>query len=209
MPFLTGNCPFMRVWVRAEFLHDLQSKFDHFYEADVVGVTSIPGRVLSFHLLLRDGAMYGEVPITALAQDATQDCLTPRQAQWWDCFSYDFTICTFERLKGLRAECLLRDKPHTVGGQYLWTIDWCSPDPQRFDTGVSEFPAEKKCGHLFALEGGNFALLPNNKVRWIDPAFVVEPPRTSYLRNTHAWSAERGAPAATGTDKEIGHDDAK
>lgn len=208
MPHLTGNCPRLRVFVCAEFLHNDESHHGELYEADVVGVKSVPGRVLAFHVLLRDGAVFWDVPVHGLRHLPLSPTVDPdpvaRERQWWDCPSYDFTTCVFDRLAGLSAHCSLRDGTQT--GEYLWTIDWCHPDPQRIDTGFSEFPAEAKCGHLFALADGTLALLPNNKLRWLDPAFVVEPPRTSYLRNTHTWSAEAGAPTTPDSDREFEDD---
>lgn len=191
--FLTGSCPTMRVFVRTEFLHNLTQVPYRPVEADVVGVKSLHSRALGFHVLLRNGALFWNLPIHALChQPAAAKKWTLDQLQLWDCFDYSFTVHRFARLEGLGCAVRLKGVKEWQAGGYVWTIDWCQPDPGIMDVGVSEFPAEHKCGHLVALADGNFALLPNNRIRWLDQAFVTDefPARPTYLTNTITWKCE-------------------
>lgn len=198
--FLTGSCPQLRVLVRSEFLHDMAEGPRSLIGADVVGLKSIPGRALGFHVLLRNGAVFWDLPVHAICWHPEAKRMFLQQHQLWDCFSYHFTAHRFARLADLRCEVRLKGKPGwCLWGAYIWTIDWCSADGQVMDTGVSEFPPEHKCAHLLALDDGNFALLPNNRIRWHDEAFCTEPfpERPTYLTNTHTWQCENGSKPIT------------
>lgn len=55
-------------------------------------------------------------------------------------------------------------------GRYVMTIDWCSPD----GFGFAETPGQHKCGHIIALDDGNYALQPNNRVHVFEPSYTTQ-----------------------------------
>ena len=59
-------------------------------------------------------------------------------------------------------------------GAYLFTVDWAHPESNILDTDHSEIPQEHKCAHIFALENGNYAAQPNNRLIWSIPSFTVK-----------------------------------
>jgi hypothetical protein len=189
MSFLNANVPALRVW--ADERHVTQ---DHAAgltraEADVVGVKCVPGRPLAFHLLFRDGAVYGDVPIHALASDPDVEPLEADQASAWDCFGYHFGVVEYARLAGLLADLTIpRHGPEVA--RYLFTVDFCRPDPNVVDPSVAEYPPERKCTHVLVAAPGWLLAMPNNRLRWRDPAFVTEPPARCYRRAEEDESAE-------------------
>lgn len=49
-----------------------------------------------------------------------------------------------------------------------------------------------KCAHVIALDDGNFAAQPNNRIQWFCPAFVTPfKEKPDYLTNTRVWKVER------------------
>ena len=59
------------------------------------------------------------------------------------------------------------------------------------DTDHSEIPHEHKCAHILALENGNYAAQPNNRLIWNVPSFTVkdEVP-TDWKVQTSDWTVE-------------------
>ncbi|HEY6372784.1 MAG TPA: hypothetical protein VIX37_19565 [Candidatus Sulfotelmatobacter sp.] len=43
--------------------------------------------------------------------------------QFWDCFSYEISCTSFERLADARVRVQLKDRSWE-GGQYMFTLDW-------------------------------------------------------------------------------------
>lgn len=195
MSFLNANFPTLRVYVRNRFLHDGTPNQDRppLIEGDVVGVKSLQGRALGFHVLLRDGACFWNLPAHALAWHADADPggnHSLSDLQLWDCFSYDLAVTTFDRL-GVRVEA--RIDGGWAGGRYFTTIDWCAPDPGRIDTTFAELPEEHKCGHVILLDDGDIAVLPNNRLRFVDQSFTTERLNPTYKTQTTEWGCENGS----------------
>jgi hypothetical protein len=53
----------------------------------------------------------------------------------------------------------------------MFTLDTCSPDPRIPDFTFSESIDEHKSYNVLRLDHGQFALQPNNRCRFFDPAF--------------------------------------
>ena len=53
-------------------------------------------------------------------------------------------------------------------------MDWAHPESNIVDTDHSEIPHEHKCAHVLALEDGNYAAQPNNRIIWSIPSFTVK-----------------------------------
>ena len=66
MSQLLVNLPAYKVWVRKEYLRDLQDGHGEFVEGVWVSAKSIPGRAFYFETYLPEyGAMYDKLPISA------------------------------------------------------------------------------------------------------------------------------------------------
>jgi len=168
-------CPLppVKVLVRPEYLYDFDCDKDTpLVEGIWCSVKSIRGEAFRFETYLPEyGALYDKLPISAfqhvliLSEDLPLDVL-----QIWDALSYHVTVVEKPLLKGLRAEFFAKDK-RTYGGEYLFTIDTASPDPRIPDFGFSESVDEHKSYNVLRLANGQFALQPNNRCQFFDPAF--------------------------------------
>ncbi len=186
MPTLNVSVPRFYCLLRKEFLYDGQDHHGEFLSVCVLGVSSIQGRALGFHVLTENGAVIWRLPIHALCHKREAPVAPLDWLQFWDCFSYSVEATVFDRLQDARVRLQMRDRTWE-GGQYMFTLDWYgSEDSEEAGDGGH------KCAHVLALDNGNFAAQPNNRIQWFCPAFVspfVDKP--DYKTNTRVWKVER------------------
>ena len=172
-----------KVFVRAEYLYDHDvSRVGELIEGVWVSVKSIRGQAFRFETYLPGyGALYDKLPLSAFRWCRFEDSPefgTPQAEslpldvlQIWDCMSYHIELIDKPFLKGLRAEFFGKDRL-LHAGEYMWTIDSCEPDPRIPTFGFSETPEEHKSFNMLRLDNGQFALQPNNRCRFFDPAIT-------------------------------------
>ena len=191
MGLLNANIPFIRCWLRKEFLYNLEEHHGELVEVYVFAVASVRGRALGFHCMTDVGGMFYRLPIHAFVHKEDAPRLPLDHLQLWDCLGYHISVIRYDFLRDLSCRVLLRDRQWHEG-QYLFTIDWCHPDTGVLDTTLTESPDESKCGHMIALHNGCFAIQPNNRILWREASFIVNEPmeRPDYKVNTHVWFCE-------------------
>lgn len=183
MPFLIADTPYTYCLVRREFLRDQQDGHGEYEEACIFGFTGLEGRLPAFSVMMRNGAQFARMPLTAIAERESER-LDAHVVCMWDSLSYTFAVHTYSYLHTLRADVFCGDGVQR-GGRYLWTVDWCQSD-------YSELPDQHKCHHAFWLDGGQMAMMPNNRVRWHEPSWVRPfTERPDYLVQTREWTTER------------------
>jgi hypothetical protein len=112
MPFLNANIPYLKAWIRSEFLYDLEPHVGEVTRCYVFGVQSVQGRALGFHIMTDQGAQVHSLPIHALVLKPDAPRLPLDHLQLWDCFDYDLNVTQYGFLSGLRCSVLLRDRAH-------------------------------------------------------------------------------------------------
>jgi hypothetical protein len=169
-------CPLppVKVCVRAEYLYDFDGRHGELVDGIWVSVKAIRGEAFRFETDLPEyGALYDKLPISAfLWHDVIEegDQLPLDVLQIWDALAYHVEVVDKPFLKGLRAEFFGKDK-QLHAGEYMFTIDTCNPDPRIPDFTLSETVDEHKSYNVLKLDNGQFALQPNNRCRFYDPAF--------------------------------------
>ena len=118
MSYLYNNIPHFKCWVRREYTHNHLKYHGDFLHAMAVGVTTMPNRCLSFHLIftgieaegesednMHGGAMWARMPITALVGDTPfEEWAEPMQvydAQPWDCSSHHSSVYVINRASSM------------------------------------------------------------------------------------------------------------
>ena len=177
MAYLNANIPVLYAQIRKEYLYDLTGHFGEVEDCIIFGVASITGRPVLFHAIMENGAVFYRLPISAFIQRGFDVKKVPRmrldELELWNCFSYYPAITTFDILDGQSGKYLGKDKKWHHG-HYLFTVDWAHPESNIVDTDHSEIPAEHKCAHIIALNDGNYAAQPNNRIIWSIPSFTVK-----------------------------------
>jgi hypothetical protein len=198
MSYLNANIPTIYCKIRKEYLYDLREHQGETEDCVVFGLGSISGRALLFHCLLTNGAIYWRLPISAFIQRGSGNTLYKGQMehqdledlQLWNSFSYYPSVTTFDFLKGQRCKYFSKTKNKLYHGEYLFTVDWAHPESNIIDTEHSEIPDQHKCGHVLALDNGNYAVMPNNRILWSIPSFTTSSSVPDYKVQTTVWNVE-------------------
>ena len=192
MAYLNANIPATYAQVRREYLYDLSGHVGEAEDCVIFGMASLSGSAILFHAIMENGAVFYRLPISAFIQRGfdVQEVPRPRldELELWNCFSYYPSVICFDALS-VAGKYWGKDKKwHT--GSYLFTVDWAHPDSNIVDTDHSEVPQEHKCAHIMALDDGNYAAQPNNRILWHIPSFTVRDEVPDWNVNHQVWSVE-------------------
>lgn len=189
MAFLV-DIPGFQCFLRAEYAYNLDpAKNGKFIPVFVFGADSVEGRAVGFYCYSDSGAMFSRLPVSAFVH-----CNDPQNVgklpfdylQLWDCFSYSMVAHTWSALSEMRIETILKDRVWHPG-HYMFTFAWYGNEASESagDTGF-------KLGHMLKLDNGQFAIQPNNRIKWFDPSFIVKPfpDRPDYKTMSHTFKCE-------------------
>lgn len=175
MAFLVHPLPPIPVYVRKEYLYDLEKGHGEFTPGIWISVKSTQYKALYFETLLTEyGALYDKLPLSAFTWKTDVDMdnyLDLDTLQLWDCFDYHLTVIEKPLLS--RCEFFGKDK-QMHAGEYLFTIDNAHPDNSVLDINFSEHDPEHKSFNVIQLDNGQFAAQPNNRVVWRDSSLTPD-----------------------------------
>lgn len=177
---LNANLPYVHSYIRKEFT-GLE-----ICQGYIFGVKSMINRPLHFHFQGCNGAVFWNMPISAFYHKDNYDRLDEDEGkrlsmlESWDCQSNDIAVTTFAFLQNRRVDVFCRDAKWR-SGHYITTIDDYEGDLNQLNVGYSN-DQDSKCFHFIQLEDGNFAVQPNNLLRWHNADFIMpyrkdSPPR--------------------------------
>lgn len=195
MSELICNLPSEKVWVRKEYLRDLQDGHGQFVEGVWVTAKSIAGRAFYFETYLPEyGAMFDKLPISAFLSEP----VTPKldmdlpNLQFWNCMDYNVTAIHKQFIGSMDFEVLTRDFG-IVKGTYICTLDNYHNQPDVIDYSTSETPDEHKSFNLLELHNGQYCLYPNNRMRIYDNSLTPEKPKMPDFKvSTVVYQVENG-----------------
>jgi hypothetical protein len=171
-----ANIPYIKCWVKKEYVHDFQRGHGDFIEAVLIAVKSVQGRALMFEAYLPEyGACYDKFPISAFVwrTDIKQEEQLPLDTlELWDSFSSNIQVWTKAMLKNCDVEIMLKGGGR-MKGEYLFTVDACHGDPNTVNTGVSEVPSEHKQHNFGRLANGQYFAQPNNRMLWFEQSLTA------------------------------------
>jgi len=157
MAYLNANIPATYAQVRREYLYDLKEHHGEAEDCIIFALASLTGRPILFHAIMENGAIFYRLPISAFLQKDLDVKKVPRmrldELELWNCFSYYPSVTTFDLLDGQSGKYIGKDKKW-YPGSYLFTVDWAHP--------------------IMALENGNYAAQPNNRLIWSISSFTVK-----------------------------------
>ena len=195
MSELICNLPAEKVWVRREYLRDLQDGHGEFVEGVWITAKSIAGRAFYFETYLPQyGAMFDKLPISAFLSKP----VTPKldmdlpNLQFWNCMDYNVTAIHKQFIGSMDFEVLTRDFG-VVKGIYICTLDNYHNSPDIIDYSTSEIPEEHKSFNLLQLDNGQYCLYPNNRMRIYDNSLTPEKPKMPDFKvSTVVYQVENG-----------------
>ena len=204
MALLNADIPPIYCKVRKEYLYDFKKHQGESDECVIFGLTSMAGAATLFNIMLPNGAVFFRLPIAAFFQkhldrEQVRD-MQVDELQLWNSFSYYPSVHMFNYLTSQRGKYFGKDKKEHFG-EYLFTIDWCHPESNILDTEHSQIPHEHKCGHVLALDNGNYAIQPNNRILWNISNFTTRDDIPDYKVQTTEWNVENKGWVTEDTDK--------
>ena len=195
MPELICNLPAEKVWVRKEYLRDLQDGHGEFVEGVWITAKSIAGRAFYFETYLPEyGAMFDKLPISAFVSKPVTPELDMNlpNLQFWNCMDYNVTAIYKQFIGSMDFEVLTRDFG-IVKGTYVCTLDIYHNQPDVIDYSTSEIPEEHKSFNLLQLNNGQYCLYPNNRMRIYDNSLTPEKPKMPDFKvSTVEYQVENG-----------------
>jgi hypothetical protein len=202
MAHIVVNLPPVRCYVRAEFLYDFEKGFGEFEPCFWVSLKSIRGEAFRIEAYLTNyGALYDKLPLHAYVwkTDVSDDELLPLDhLQLWDALSYDVTLIEKKLLSNLRCKFYTKGKKF-MHGDYMFTLDSASPDPNIINTTFSEDIQDHKSYNFIKCDNGQFAAQPNNRMLVFEPSNNPEQLKfPDFKVATRKWSVEREAKWALG-----------
>ena len=172
MPYLNANIPVFAAYLKSDFLYNDQNKTTDYVLCEVLGITSLTRRCLTFQIMTEYGSRHDRVPIHYLVNDPVHQNYPLDWLQLWDCYSNSLSVTRYEYHKNSAVKIQLKNR-EWVNGKYLFTVDWHdNPDAPY---GYSEMAGGHKCGHLiWGLSTSNgepvnqLFFQPNNRILWKD-----------------------------------------
>ena len=166
-----ANVPYIKCYVKKEYLYDLTRGHGEFEECVLIAVKSMQGKALIFEAYLPNyGACFDKFPLSAFVWRTDikpEEQLPLGMIELWDAFSYDIQIWTKRMLRNCDVDIWVPGKGK-VGGEYLFTIDSVHSDPNLINTSVAEVPSEHKQFNFGKLVNGQFFAQPNNRMLWYE-----------------------------------------
>ena len=202
-----ANVPYIKCWIRKEYLHDLEKGHGEFVECVLLAVKSMQGRALMFEAYMPDyGACFDKFPLSAFVwkKDFKEEEQLPLgDISLWDGFSYDIQIWSKRLLKNCDVQIMLKGG-NKMGGEYLFTVDSTHSDPNIINTSVSEVPAEHKQHNFGKLDNGQFFAQPNNRMLWFEQSLTPKDLKTpDFQVSTRYFFSEQEEKWAFGDSKDF------
>ena len=178
MAQLNANTPYIHCFIRNHFIFGPED--DGITEGYIFGVKSMINRPMHFHFQASFGAIFWQMPISAFVHKQDYDPISNDEQrrlsvlQTWDCQDNDIAVTTFGFLQHRRVDIFCRDRKWR-SGKYVFTIDDYEGDLNELNIGYAN-DQDSKCYHFLELDDGNFAIPPNNLLRWHNPDFIVPYP---------------------------------
>ena len=155
----------------------------------------MPGRAFYFETYLPEyAAIYDKLPISAfVSEPKTPDPdMDLPNLQFWNCMDYGVTTICKQFIGSMDYELYTRDYGSQLG-KYVITLDNYHDEPDTPDYSTAETPSEHKSHNLIALNNGQFALYPNNRMRIYDNSLTPKNPKMPDFKvSTRIFSVERG-----------------
>jgi len=163
---LNKNIPYFKSFVRRSHFTKDENDFDKFDDVYSFGLQSVPGKILTFHVMTDYGMLRSRVPLSEIFIKKPTKDIPFYYKQLWDCFDYNVCVNKYSFLDGNRCQVILRNK-EKVWATYMFTVDW-------YDNSYSDEPSDYKAGHILSSDDGYLLCMPNNRILWRDSNWITK-----------------------------------
>lgn len=148
--------------VDRRLLFDLDHQVQGYLPCQIFGLSAYPQDALTFQILLDDGSIFSYVPLHLLYHTLLIEgpFLELTDLVYHNCPDATLCIHRFEFLGQDVVNCFFKAKQLWLAGNYLFTVDWYQGNDLL---------------HFIQLHTGQFALLPNHKVKFHNGTSQFQP----------------------------------
>lgn len=150
----------IKAFILSSFLFD-DPKDPTVKKCKIFSISSYPGHVPTFNILIEDKYIYSYVSSEQLSKTENFEDVTLEKLCYENCVSGDFSWNEFEYLKNKTVTIFNKDKTFQCKGKYIGTMDWYN---------------ENNSLHLIEGNDGCFYFRPNHKVIFTDNSSDLLPP---------------------------------
>lgn len=140
-------------------------------QVKVIGVSSYPGHVLTFIVLVDNKYLFFYVPASGLFFTKDIKTITSLYCESYNCYfncpSGDLSVVSVSYLQNKNLSLFTRDKVYFGSGKYMMSFDWYN---------------DNDCGHLINYEG-RFIIHPNHKFVVEENSAITELPKFGKLKD--------------------------
>ena len=155
------------------YLYDMDKKFKGKYTPGrVFGISSYPEEALTFQVLLNNGSLFSYLPLNSVRKPGirSKTIFELSDLVYKNCPGSEVVVKSYIYLEGM-VNCYFKNKDIWMSGKYMTTVDWFK-DNEQF--------------HLISLENGQYAALPNHKVKFKNEERVFK----SYKKLHKTWEVK-------------------
>ena len=192
---LNHNIRPLKCFLKKEYLYNLEAHHGELEECHLFAVSSIKGRALGFHAFLSTGAVFYRLPLSAFVWKKDALPVELDLLQTWDQLGYHIAVIEYDFLKELNGKVYLKNGTWEKC-EYLFTVDFCHPDPGYLNTTFVESPSDHKCQHLVKLNNGHYGAFPNNKIASPKVTFHNSPMLSPQVMNLNSPKRKISNPSA-------------
>ena len=121
--------------------------------------------------------------------------------QLWNSFSYYPSVHMFNYLTSQRGKYFGKDKKNYIMVNIFSLLIGVIRKVIFWTLNTAKFPNEHKCGHVLALDNGNYAIQPNNRILWNISNFTTNHAVPDFKVQTTEWNVENKGWITEDTDK--------
>jgi hypothetical protein len=190
----TINLEPLPVFIRGEYIN--ADNNPELILARLATIKSIPGKNFRVEIFAYEyGALYDKLPIEAILWKPLEGEALPTTAlQLWNCFDDQIFLIKKAVASSCAAIAYLKNGIK-MRGTYLWTIDSIAHNECYGYTNDLE---QHKSFNWIALENGQFALVPNNRMQICDASMTpTNPPLPNFKVASYDPNCELDAAVST------------
>lgn len=177
--------PYIKAKIQNSFLFKDETN-NELTDCFIISASSFINRPILFTAHLSTGALFSGVPVSEIRHQVELKnnlCnFTLEELQPWGCLGERMGVVRLPYLKDYRCDCLVGGIK--ISGYYVMTFFF------KGGFGFEEEPSQMKTMNMVALCNGQFALLPNNKILFLDKHFTESVEWPKYKRNETYFMAD-------------------
>lgn len=151
--FVHANLSPIKAYLREDVLYDMDvTKVNNYVACSIIGVSSYPGSVPTFQVVVESESLFSYVPphlLTTKKKQINNLLWNLSDLVYHNCPSPEFSVTTLDYLTDKKLQVFLRSQKIWIEGTYQFTMDWYLGNDLL---------------HCIVLSNGQFGFFPQHKI---------------------------------------------